>query len=82
MSIKKRNRVALRKLRKLGFFMPRVRKALFDLNDIKVGELAGELGFSKPTLYAALNGTWTSSRVKEALAERLLIPVSELFPDE
>ena len=82
LSIKKRNRATVKKLRGLGFFMPGIRYALLKLNDIRVAELSTETGYSNVTIYAALNGALTSSRVRETLAERLLIPVAELFPDE
>ena len=77
-----RNRTALNGLRELGYPMPRIRKALVDLNGINIRELSEGDGVSVPTLYNTLRGTRGNRQAREALAASLGLEKEELFPPE
>ena len=75
-----RNRAALRTLRRLGFSLPDVRRALIILNNVKVQELGnGEV--SSPTLYSTLKGARGNGPARNILAASLGLEVKDLFPE-
>ena len=65
-----RNRAALETLRALGFSMPRIRKALFDLNEINIRKI-GNGRVSLPTLYNTMSGNRGNPQAREILANSL-----------
>jgi len=73
------NRLALQILRDLGFAMPEIRKALIDLNAVKIRQLNGAI--PKHTFYAVIRGTRQNPVAMEILAQTLNLKVEELFPD-
>ena len=75
----KRNRAALSVLWDLGFDRGKARKALIDLNEIRLAALAN--GITKPTLYATLYGTTENRKAKEILAGSLGLKIEEMFPE-
>ena len=75
-----RNRDALECLLRLGFSLPRIRKALMTLNGIKINRL--ENGPSPGLIYATLKGTRDNGQARQILAEGLGLNTDEIFPPE
>ena len=77
-----RNHLAVNVLVTLGYPLPSVRKALHKLTGITQPELARQLGVSRPTVSATIDGTRGSAEVKAAIADMFDVPVDVLFrPD-
>jgi len=74
-----RNRSALLYLQKLGFFMPEIRKALLDLNDIRLKHMVCRRA-SFGTLSRTNGGTLKNEQAQQIIAEKLKLTVKELFP--
>ena len=80
-SKKTRNRTALNCLKELGFSLPKIRKALIDLNGINISALA-DGRISGPTLYNTLRGVKCNETAQVILAEGLDLTREELFPSD
>lgn len=76
-----RNRIVLNILRELGFSEPDIRKALMDLNQIKLNEIADET-ISTPTVYNTIKGIRYNNIAKELVAQKLNLEPAELFADD
>lgn len=75
-----RNRAALAALRNLGFPMPVIRRALLNLNGLKVKGLAdGKV--SPATLSNTLKAVRANKTAQAIVAEALDLKVTEIFPD-
>jgi len=76
---KNKNRAALSTLRGLGFSLPRVRKALLDLNNIKLRELSLAGGLAASTLSDTIRGMKRTPAAQRLFAVTLELEVKELF---
>jgi lambda repressor-like predicted transcriptional regulator len=76
-----RNRAALRCLQVLAFGQVEIRKALVELNGVKVKNLARVDGVSAATIYNTIRGRRSSPKAKELLAASLSLGVDDLFPN-
>ena len=76
----KRNRETLEFLRSKGWPMPRIRRALLDLNGLTSCELAAQAGISPGTLSNTLRGRRPNESARLACARALGLSISELFP--
>lgn len=78
----RKNRAALKKLKKLGFLMPNVRRALLKLNNVECKDLLnGEI--SNATMTHTLDGIYkkrNKTAVKK-ISEALYLSPDELFHD-
>ena len=74
-----RNRAALLYLQKLGFFMPEIRKALLDLNGIRLKHMVCRRA-TFGTLSRTNVGTLKNRPAQIIIAEKLKLTVKELFP--
>lgn len=72
-----RNRTGLRALQEIGYSMPCIRKALLDLNNVRLKDLAD--GVSIVTLSNVIRGVNNNKRAKEMIAQALNLNVKELF---
>ena len=75
-----RNRVALKALKKLGFSMPKIRKALIELNGLNIIILANSK-VSGPTFYNTIRGDKNNLKSQKILADTLKVDREELFSD-
>lgn len=74
-----KNRAALHGLSALGFPLRAIRKALVDLNEIKLHEIT-EDKITKSTLSMTIRGQRFGERPKTAIAKKLGLEIEELFP--
>jgi hypothetical protein len=74
------NRTMIRVMKDAGYPMPRIRKALIELNDINIQEL-GNGKVSMPTIYSTIRGLNQNQQAMELIAGRLGLGVKEIFPD-
>ena len=74
------NRPVLTLCRHVGFSEPNIRKALVELNGIKVRALANGVGVT--TLYGVIKGENTHAGARIILADALGLRVEELFHGE
>lgn len=74
----RRNRAMLKKARKLGFFMPDIRRALLKLNKIECKELL-DGGISNTTITHTLDGRYNK---KNKTAVKNISGALNLRPDE
>ena len=72
-----KNRTALRALQRLGYTMPCIRKALLDLNGIKLKTLNAEV--SMVTISHIMKGKRVNRKAQRAIANALGLSVKELF---
>ncbi len=82
MRSKDRNAHAFRYLRKLGYPLPNVRRALQKLTGIKQRDIAKMLGVTRGNVAQHLGGQRSAPAVEEGIAKVLQVPREELFPDE
>ena len=76
----KRNWAALQALKKIGYPLPKVRKALIELNGLTLAEIsAGEV--SIPTVANTLKGIRNNAIAKSLIAQKLSLSTNELFPE-
>lgn len=75
-----RNRATLQYLESLGFSLPKIRKALIELNGVNVRELA-DGHVSIPTVYNVIKGNRGNVLAMQLLADRLALEPEELFPE-
>lgn len=77
------NRAALRKMRKLGFFMPNIRRALLKLNNIESKELL-DGGISNTTITHTLDGRYKKNNktAMKNISRALSLRLDELFQDQ
>ncbi len=74
------NRTMIQVMRDAGYPMPRIRKALIELNDISLQELAnGKVAV--PTIYNTVKGLTQNQQAMELIADKLGLGVKELFPE-
>ena len=73
------NRAALKKLKKLGFPMHKIRRALLELNDLNIILLA-DRKVSGPTIYNTIRGDKTNTKAQSIIAKSLGLKREELFP--
>jgi len=73
------NRAALHALRALGFSLPVIRKALVDLNQIKLREIAPE-EIAPSCLSMTLRGYRDDQRAQTMIAQKLGLEIEELWP--
>ncbi len=75
-----RNRVILNISIELGFSLPAIRKALLDLNEIKLKSMIdGRTSFG--TLSRTMKGSLHNAEARIIITEKLNLEVKELFPD-
>jgi len=81
-----RNRAALNALSELGFSMPAIRKALLDLNEIKLKHLSFDkpviTDASMPTICRTIKGHRGNKTAQFIIAGALGLTMSELFPKD
>ena len=81
-----RNRAALNALSELGFSMPAIRKALLDLNEIKLKHLSFDkhviIDASMPTICRTIKGHRGNKTAQFMIARALGLTMSELFPKD
>ena len=81
-----RNRAALNALSELGFSMPAIRKALLDLNQIKLKDLSFPkdliVDASMATICRTIKGHRGNKTAKFMIAGALGLTMSELFPED
>lgn len=75
-----KNQDALVCLTALGFEIDRIRKALVDLNGIRISELAREHGIALPTFYAQIKRPSNEGAIR-VLCTELGLKTDELFPE-
>lgn len=75
-----RNRKALLFLLELGFPYGRTRKALLELNGIKVGHLLKDMGIPSSSVYRQIQHP-TDKAAAKVFAEKLGLEKDELFPE-
>jgi len=73
------NRKALKHLKKLGYPMPKIRRALLYLNDINIILLA-DRKVSGPTMYGTINGEKYNIDCQYSVSKSLDLKREELFP--
>jgi len=73
------NRKALKYLKRLGFPMPRIRRALLYLNDLNIVILA-DRKISNPTIYMTIDGRKKNLTSQLLIARNLDLNREELFP--
>ena len=73
-----RNRAAFYFLRQVGYALPKIRRALLVLNDIKYNEL----GSHSSNVSQVLAGKRSDNQVRSRCAEALGIPEEDLFPED
>jgi transcriptional regulator with XRE-family HTH domain len=76
-----RNRAAFQCLRSLAFGPQEIRKALVELNKIKVKDLARADGVSAVTIYNTIKGRRTNPTAMALIASRLALNIEDLFPE-
>jgi len=80
-----RNRAALNVLSELGFSMPAIRKALLDLNQIKLKHLSFPkdliIDTSMPTICRTIKGHRGNKTAQFIIAATLGLTISEVFPE-
>lgn len=74
-----RNRAAVRCLKELRYQPEKIRRALLELNGIRIRRLVD--GTSASLVYGTINGAREHRPVMERMASVLDIPVEELFPE-
>jgi hypothetical protein len=78
-----RNRVVLEALKNLGFTMPQIRKALLDLNDIKISVLSSSANHeshpSTASFSTVISGKRTCKKAQQVIARVLGLSETELF---
>jgi len=73
------NRLVIKAMKYGRFSMPKIRKALVDLNDINIPDLAN--GTVAPaTMYATLQGKRQNKAAMDLLADSLDLKTREIFP--
>jgi len=81
-----RNRAALNALSELGFSMPAIRKALLDLNEIKLKHLSFDRDLitdaSMATICRTIKGDRGNKTAQFMIAGALGLTMSELFPKD
>lgn len=75
-----RNRAALHCLRELQFQPGRIRRALIELNGIRIRRLVN--GNSPSLVYSTIKGSRRHSTVMDQLSAELDVPKEELFPEK
>jgi len=74
-----RNRKTLRDLKRRGWPMPKIRRALIELNDLNIIILA-DRKVSNPTMYGTINGDKNNIESQHIFARSLGLTREELFP--
>jgi len=79
-----RNRVVLEALKNLGFTMPQIRKALLDLNNIKISVLSSSAANhgahpSTASFSTVISGKRTCKKAQQVIARVLGLSETELF---
>ena len=74
------NRGAFYVLSGLGFSLPAIRKALLDLNQIKLHEISEEK-ITKSTLSMTIKGQRKDKRAQRMIVQKLGLEIEELFPE-
>ena len=73
------NRGAFYVLSGLGFSLPAIRKALLDLNQIKLHEISEEV--TRSTLSMTIKGHRRDKRAQRIIVQKLGLEIEELFPE-
>jgi hypothetical protein len=73
-----RNRAAVHCLKELKFQPEKIRRALLELNGIRIRKLVN--GTSASLVYGTIRGDRKHQPVMDRMAKELDIPVDELFP--
>jgi hypothetical protein len=78
-----RNRAILIYLKKLGYPISDIRKALIVLNKINITELATrpDIMVQAPLMHAVVYGRRENKQAREVLAGQLNLTVEEMFPE-
>lgn len=74
-----RNRATLQYLQRLGFSMPEIRKALLNLNGIRLRHMVSERA-TFGTLSRTVRGQLHHTEAQLVVAEKLHLDIQELFP--
>lgn len=77
-----RNKAAVECLRSLRFGPQEIRKALVELNSIRVKDLARADGVSAMTIYNTIKGRRTNQKAMELIASRLALDIEDIFPEK
>lgn len=77
-----RNKIAFECLRSLSFGPQEIRKALVELNRIKVKDLARIDGVGAVTIYNTIKGRRTNPEAMALIASRLSLTIEDLFPEK
>jgi len=75
---KKPNRAALRKLKRLGYPLANIRKALVQLNGLKLSDIS-ENQVAPSNISRTLSGIQNSQTAKELISSKLNLDIEELF---
>ena len=76
-----RNRAAVHCLKELKFQPERIRRALLELNGIRIRKLANGV-FTPSLVYSTIRGDRKHRPIMEQVATELDIPVEEFFPEK
>jgi len=76
----KKNRLALKRLQKLGFPMPNIRQALLYLNQVQYNDLLN--GVCRATISNTVRGRAKNKTAVKNISEALNLRPDELFQDQ
>ena len=76
-----RNQAAVNELKKLGYPLPNIRRALLELVDLRQQAIAKEVGIYRTGVTKYIKGFRQKTVHLEAIADLLDVPADELFSD-
>jgi len=76
-----RNQIAVNELKKLGFPLPNIRRALLELVDVNQTDIAAQVGIYRTGVTKYIKGYRQKVVHLEAISNILDVPAHELFSD-